>query len=202
MFGQEGRLSFSFNGNFTNSSKFKATPTALDRECVNQYSVNCGSIQPKYSFNQRTTLGLGPVDVSLLWRWVNKVRLEDQQLADDIAAAEAANRDEDGVLLPIEDQGCPNYGTDAGDAISAGGGGCLIDTRFRTIKAYSWFDLTTRWEVSKNFDLTMSVFNLFDKKPPVVGGTVGSTSYNGGNTYPSSYDALGRRYAVSARLKF
>ena len=47
-----------------------------------------------------------------------------------------------------------------------------------------------------------SVFNLFDKKPPVVGGTVGSTSYNGGNTYPSSYDALGRRYAVSARLKF
>ena len=78
----------------------------------------------------------------------------------------------------------------------------MIDPRFRTIKAYSWFDLTTRWEVSKNFDLTMSVFNLFDKKPPVVGGTVGSTSYNGGNTYPSSYDALGRRYAVSARLKF
>ena len=210
VFGQEGRLSFSFNGNFTNSSKFKATPTALDRECVNQYSVNCGSIQPKYSFSQRTTLGLGPVDVSLLWRWVNKVRLEDQQLQDDLDAADAANRDEDGVLLPKDltktglpgFQACPNFETDAGDAIGAGGGGCVIDTRFRTIKAYSWFDLTTRWEVSKNFDLTMSVFNLFDKKPPVVGGTVGSTSYNGGNTYPSSYDALGRRFAVSARLKF
>ena len=143
--------------------------------------MNCGSIQPKYSFNQRTTLGLGPVDVSLLWRWVNKVRFEDQQLADDLAAAKAA--------------GCTDpAGTDPD--------GCMIDPRFRTIKAYSWFDLTTRFEVSKNFDLTMSVFNLFDKKPPVVGGTVGSTSYNGGNTYPSSYDALGRRYAVSARLKF
>lgn len=181
VFGQEGRVSFMFNGNYTHSSKFKATPTALDRECINQYSVNCGSIQPKYSFSQRTTLGLGPVDVSLLWRWVNKVRFEDQQLADDLAAATAA--------------GCTDpAGTDPD--------GCMIDPRFRTIKAYSWFDLTTRFEVSKNFDLTMSVFNLFDKKPPVVGGTVGSTSYNGGNTYPSSYDALGRRFAVSARLKF
>ncbi len=181
VFGQEGRLSFLFNGNYTHSSKFKATPTALDRECINQYSVNCGSIQPKYSFSQRTTLGLGPVDVSLLWRWVNKVRFEDQQLADDLAAAKAA--------------GCTDpAGTDPD--------GCMIDPRFRTIKAYSWFDLTTRFEVSKNFDLTMSVFNLFDKKPPVVGGTIGSTSYNGGNTYPSSYDALGRRFAVSARLKF
>lgn len=181
VFGQEGRVSFMFNGNYTHSSKFKATPTALDRECINQYSVNCGSIQPKYSFSQRTTLGLGPVDVSLMWRWVNKVRFEDQQLADDLAAAQAA--------------GCTDpAGTDPD--------GCMIDPRFRTIKAYSWFDLTTRFEVSKNFDLTMSVFNLFDKKPPVVGGTVGSTSYNGGNTYPSSYDALGRRFAVSARLKF
>lgn len=181
VFGQEGRLSFMFNGNYTNSSKFQATPTALDRECINQYSVNCGSIQPKYSFSQRTTLGLGPVDVSLLWRWVNKVRFEDQQLADDLAAATAS--------------GCT-------DPAATDPDGCMIDPRFRTIKAYSWFDLTTRFEVSKNFDLTMSVFNLFDKKPPVVGGTIGSTSYNGGNTYPSSYDALGRRFAVSARLKF
>jgi outer membrane receptor protein involved in Fe transport len=46
------------------------------------------------------------------------------------------------------------------------------------------------------------VLNLFDKKPPVVGNTIGSTTFNSGNTYPSTYDALGRRFAVSARLKF
>ena len=36
----------------------------------------------------------------------------------------------------------------------------------------------------------------------VVGNTIGSTTFNSGNIYPSTYDALGRRYAVSAKLKF
>lgn len=180
--GQESRLSFAFQGNYTAHSKFQATPTSIDRECVNQYSVNCSSIQPKFSFNERTTLSLGPVDISLLWRWMNKVHLEDQQMAEDLAA-------------------CGNV-TDAQDAVANGGDACLIDTKFRQIKAYSWFDLTTRFDVTKNFDITMSVFNLFDKKPPLLGGTVGTTSQNGGNTYPSSYDALGRRFAVSAKVKF
>jgi hypothetical protein len=35
-----------------------------------------------------------------------------------------------------------------------------------------------------------------------VGNTIGSTSYNSGNVYPSTYDALGRRYAVSAKFRF
>lgn len=180
--GEDARLSLAFQGNYTASSKFQATPTSINRECVNQYSVNCSSILPKFSFNERTTLAFGPVDVSLMWRWVNKVRLEDLQLAEDQAGCSAT--------------------TDAADAIANGGDACTIDTAFRTIKAYSWFDLTTRYEVTKNLGITMSVFNLFDKKPPIVGGTAGSTSQNGGNTYPSSYDALGRRFAVSASLKF
>jgi outer membrane receptor protein involved in Fe transport len=46
------------------------------------------------------------------------------------------------------------------------------------------------------------VQNLFDKQPPTVGGTVGSTTYNGGNTYPSTYDPLGRSFRMGARLKF
>jgi outer membrane receptor protein involved in Fe transport len=47
-----------------------------------------------------------------------------------------------------------------------------------------------------------TVQNLFDNRPPIVGNTIGSTIFNSGNTYPSTYDALGRRYAVSAKLKF
>ena len=79
----------------------------------------------------------------------------------------------------------------------------MIDPRFRSIDAYHYFDFSTRFNVNENFDMTLTAIqNLFDKKPPIVGGTVGSTTFNGGNTFPSTYDALGRRFAVGARVKF
>jgi outer membrane receptor protein involved in Fe transport len=56
--------------------------------------------------------------------------------------------------------------------------------------------------VNEHFDLTFTVINLFDKKPPVVGNTAGTTSQNSGNTFPSTYDPLGRRFAAGARIKF
>ena len=80
--------------------------------------------------------------------------------------------------------------------------GCVVDPRFREIDAYNYFDFSTRFNVNEHFDMTLTATNIFDKKPPVVGGTVGTTTYNGGNTFPSTYDALGRRFAVGARLKF
>ena len=181
LLGQEARLSMAFNGNHTITSRFQATPTSLDRECVGMYSINCSSIQPTWAFNTRTTLSLGPVDVSVLWRNYARAKLEDEQMRDDLAAAAVA--------------GCTDpAGTDPD--------GCTIDKRFRKINRYNYFDLTTRFDVTKNFDLTITVMNLLDKQPPVVGGTAGTTSQNGGNTYPSSYDALGRRFAVSAKVKF
>lgn len=188
-------LTLGFNGNWTNSSKFQALPTSLNRDCVGYYSVNCASIQPKFQWSQRTTFTFGDVDLSLLWRHINKVKYEPAQLQADMDAAEALNRDEDGNLLPVADQGCPDYA-------GADEGGCVVDSQFRKIKSYDYFDLTARAQVSDNVMLTFTVMNMFDKKPPILGGSVGSTSYNSGNTYPSTYDALGRKFAVSAKMKF
>src|SRR3546814_8278626 len=54
-----GRLNLDLSGNWTEQSKFKASPTSINRECVGQYSSNCGffagEITPKYSFNMRAT---------------------------------------------------------------------------------------------------------------------------------------------------
>ncbi|PKB13953.1 TonB-dependent receptor-like protein [Novosphingobium kunmingense] len=164
------KLGLSFVGNHTIHSRYQATPSSLDRECVGYYSVNCsftGSIQPKWQFSQRTTLSFKAVDVSLLWRWIDKVEFEPQQILDDEAAF-----------------------------------GSSVMPEFRSIPAASYFDLTTRFNVADNFTFTVAVQNLLDKQPKVVGNTIGSTSYNSGNVYPSTYDALGRRYAVSAKLKF
>jgi len=161
-----GALALSFNGNWTNKNTFQATPTSENRDCVGYYSVNCASIQPEFSFNQRTTLSIGDADISLLWRFIDSVKYEPLALADDIAS----------------------------------GGGPL--DRFQRIGAEHYFDLTTRFGISDNFDLTLTVQNLIDNKPKVVGASIGDTAFNSGNVYPSTYDALGRRYAAAVRMRF
>lgn len=175
------KFSYGFNGNWTNKSTFQATPTSLNRDCVGSYSVNCASIQPKYSFTQRFTFGFDDFDVSLLHRYIHKVKFERQQLLDDEAAAiDAECRDPNGTD--------PDF--------------CMVNPEFRSIKAKNYFDLTLRFLPTDNLTLTLTAQNLFNTKPKLVGASVGSTSYNSGNVYPSTYDALGRRYGIAAKLKF
>jgi len=188
-------LSLSLTGNWTNSNKFQATSVSLNRECVGYYSVNCPSIQPKWQFSQRSTLSFENFDVSLLWRYIDAVKFEPQQMADDMAAALAANLDANGVVLPVADQGCPNYETTDDE-------GCIVNPEFRKIKAEHYFDLTTRFHASDEITITLTVQNMLNNKPKVVGNTIGSTAYNSGNVYPSTYDALGRRYAIAAKFRF
>ena len=181
-------LSLSFVGNYTMSSEFRASPTSYNRDCVGYFSANCGSIQPKYQWNQRTTLSFDNIDVSLLWRHIASVKYEGA--ADDFAARgfTAVSR----VLFN-------GTVTNGGAARSP-----LAGTRvnMNQISAYNYFDLATRFGLSDNLDLTFTVTNLLDKSPPLVGNAAGSTSFNSGNTYPSTYDAVGRRYGVTAKLKF
>ncbi|MEP2726762.1 TonB-dependent receptor [Roseibium sp.] len=155
-------LDLSFFGNWTNRSRFQANqndPDGLNRECVGFYSTNCASIQPEFSFTQRTTLQFEDTDLSLRWRYIDAVEVE---------PSVAANFLEE----------------------------------FRTIPAEHYFDLTAVFNVAENFSFTAAVINLLDNKPKVVGSNIGSTAYNSGNIYPSTYDPLGRRFSVTARLKF
>ncbi len=196
-----GDLAWSFVGNWTNNSEFNANaadPESFFRECAGRYSINCsftGSIQPKLQFSQRATLTMGKVDLSLLWRWIDGVELEPRQIDADDAVADAANRDEDGNLLPLDEQGCPDFN-------GADPGGCVIEPEFRKIPSEHYFDLSARFNATDNMTFTFVVQNLFDNQPKGVGNTIGSTTFNSGNTYPSTYDTLGRRYGVSAKLKF
>ena len=157
-------LSMALNGNWTNSSTFKATPSSINRECVGQMNADCGSLQPKLQWSLRTTLGFEKVDVSMLWRHI------------------------DGFTGP----------SDAFKGTINGWG----NVDFTKIPSYDYFDLTTRVKITDNLTLTGTVQNLFNKQPPLVGATVGSTAFNSGNTYPSTYDTLGRRYAASLKVTF
>lgn len=175
------QLALNFTGNYTLSSRFRASPTAIDRECAGFYSTNCGisngltvgSLTPEFTWNQRTTLSFEGVDLSLLWRHISAMEYEPA------AGARLFN----GVIT---------------------GRGALVGRRinFNRIPAYDYFDLTARVDLNDHAELTFGVQNILDKKPPIVGSSAGSTSFNGGNTFPSTYDTTGRRYAASVRFKY
>jgi hypothetical protein len=65
------------------------------------------------------------------------------------------------------------------------------------IKAYNYLDLSGVWNYSKN-RLNVSVNNAANKKPPIVGANVSTTSMDSGNTFPNAYDAIGR-YITSCK---
>ena len=180
------KIAIAFGGNWTRSQKFQATPTGVNRECVGFYSANCGfpagGLLPKYSFNERTTLSLGRVDLSLLWRYIHKMRYE---------PAAGALFSGTVVSTPTTSVFFGSPGTFNGETVN-----------FNRIPSRHYFDFSTRFNVNEHFDLTFTVMNLFDRDPPVVGNTAGTTSQNSGNTFPSTYDPLGRRFAAGARIKF
>lgn len=177
-------LSLGFNANYTFNSEFQASPTAYNRDCVGYYSANCLSIQPDYQWNQRTTLSFDDVDVSLYWRHIAGVEYEGQ--ASDFLARgfTATNRNLFSGTIT--------------------GRGALVgrNENFNRIKAADYFDLTVRFDVTDNLELTLQAYNILNEQPPIVGSSAGSTSFNGGNTYPSTYDSIGRRFAAAVRLQF
>jgi outer membrane receptor protein involved in Fe transport len=186
LLGAPSKIALNFGGNWTNSQKFQATPTSVNRECVGYYSANCGfpagGLLPEWSFNERTTLSLGRVDLSLLWRYMSSMRYEPG--LPPLFSGTIVSTPSNSVFF--NDPGNLN--------------GQTVD--FNHISAASYFDWSTRFNVNEHFDLTFTIMNLFDKKPPIVGNTAGTTSQNSGNTFPSTYDPLGRRFAAGARIKF
>lgn len=158
---------------WTDRMRFQATSTSLNRECVGFFSVNCEQPIPEWQWSLRSTFSFESVDLSVLWRHIDSTQFED--------------------------------GPDAlfKGALPASAGGLVgRQVNFNRIRAYDYFDITARVGVSDNLSVVFSVQNLFDKEPPLVGGEAGSTAFNSGNTFPSTYDALGRRYVATARVRF
>lgn len=175
------RLGLNFNGNYTFRSKFNAfvaSPVSINRECTGYISPNCGSIQPKFQWSQRTTLSFGDdIDVSLLWRHIDKI-----------------------VQEPLDVVASGAFFSGTVPATILGVGGQTVN--FGRIAAYDYFDLAARIGIGDKVVLTLTLQNLFNKKPPLTGNNAGSTAFNSGNTFPSTYDSVGRRFGAAVRMKF
>ena len=81
-------------------------------------------------------------------------------------------------------------------------GGTVFPAAAASIDAYHYFDLTGRWDLNDAVRFTVTVSNLTDEQPPVLGSGVGNTSFNNGNTFPQSYDTMGRYFTGGITLRF
>jgi iron complex outermembrane recepter protein len=168
------RLTLASNLTYTFENLFQATPLSINRECIGYYSTACGNPQPEWQWNARTTLGFGKgTDVSVLWRHLDGVNVEPV------------------APTPQVFGGRPTTG-----------GPATVFAAYRSIPAYDYFDLSVRQAIGDQLQFTLTVQNLFDKDAPDVGNTIGGTGPNSGNTFPSVYDALGRRFTAAVRLRF
>lgn len=77
-----------------------------------------------------------------------------------------------------------------------------IFAQFQTIDAMDYIDLTAAWNVNDAVKLSAGVTNLFEEDPPVVGNEAADTSNNSLNTFPSTYDALGRVFSLGLNVRF
>ncbi|GAA4643166.1 TonB-dependent receptor [Pontixanthobacter gangjinensis] len=170
----EQEFNVSFLGTWTDKSNF--TPVQSDATkvnvCAGQFGTTCGEPIPKYKWTSRFTFVDGPLTTSLRWRHLSGVR-------DD------------------------NDGTNFADFNGV-----------ERLNAYDLLDLTFSFEVNENVTFAVGVDNVFDTLPqtPTFDAAGNVTSTNNGtllgdnqeqaNTYPSTYNVLGRDFFASVNVKF
>jgi len=66
-----------------------------------------------------------------------------------------------------------------------------------SIESFDYIDFAISVDIQDNVGLTFGVNNLFDKNPPIIGD-----NQEQANTYPGTFDVLGRDYFVSANFTF
>ncbi len=176
-----GRLSLNMNGTWLDSYRVDNGLTA-PYDCAGLYGPTCsvggttesGAPLPEWRHKLRATLQMdGGVGLSVQWRHLGPVRAE----------------------------------TTTDQASLAGDFNFDPGTR---LKAFNYIDLTTTFALGDAYSFRLGVNNLFDLEPPLV--TSGSAARGGsnlcptgpcnGNTYPGTYDALGRYLFAGITLNF
>jgi len=71
-----------------------------------------------------------------------------------------------------------------------------FDPKIGHLGTRSYLDLVAQWRITENLIVRGGVNNVFDRDPPIT------TTGNNGNTYPQTYDALGRFLFLNVTAKF
>ena len=169
----DSRLNFNFLGTYTDSSFFvPVVGQPTTIECAGVFGRTCGEPTPEYKWTSRLSWIDGPLTTSIRWRFI------DGLTDDDPESLEPLN----GIL---------------------------------GLDSVHYWDLTFGFEATEMLNLTFGINNVFNTLPDaptfdandLVDQSAGTFLLLGdnqeqANTYPSTYDVLGRRFFVSANFSF
>ena len=179
-----GELAMGFIGTWTHEWSQSPSPVSspASYDCAGLYGVTCGSPYPRWKHKLRVTWATPwDVQLSLAWRYISSVNL-DANTQNPLLGGSAATV-------------CPN-----GQTIY--GAGDCVD---QTIRAYNYFDLSGNWAVREGVELRAGINNIFAVNPPIVDqGSLGASPipYGAANTFPGTYDSLGRTLFIGATIKY
>jgi iron complex outermembrane recepter protein len=171
--GEKGSLSFAMNGAYLMSTKTTPLPGAHTYDCAGLYGNTCGTVNPRWRHNLRTTWATPwNFDLAMTWRFIGEVSLDNNSSDPTLGGAEHTD----------PDTGLPQF-----KAFGA------------TFPTFSYFDLAGTWNATEDIQVRLGINNLLDKDPPL--GTVEVVGGGAANTY-STYDIMGRQVFMSMTAKF
>lgn len=151
------------------------TPISPTNVCKGIYGPICNSPNPSVHFSQRSTWNIGDFSVGYRWRFLDGTDFEQKTLVVESG----------GQVVPID----------------------LCLKEYCSIGVTHYVDLVATWtpsgiEMLQGFSFQVGLENVFDEDPPIVGSEAGPTDQNSGNTFPGSYDVIGRALTLRATKKF
>ena len=174
-----GSLLFSLEGTRLNNLTTQPLTNGPTYDCVGFFGSICGASDPswRHVLNMTWSTPWDGADIGLRWRYLGSASSEQTSSNPQLA----------GNALPLTSR----------------------------IPAYNWLDLQGSFALGKIVRVQIGINNLLDKDPPIVpsnGGGFGSDcptiasgpsgSSCNGNTFPGSYDAMGRYVFVHLTAQF
>ncbi len=172
--GNFGNVDINFQATKVLTINDKPTDVSPTNVCKGKYGAICDSPNPSLRFTQRSTWNIGDFSVGYRWRYIRATDFEQPQL--DIEG--------DGIFEA--DLCLPAF--------------CSISDTHYVDFLLAW--TPTSVDMLDGFTFQVGLENAFDEDPPIVGAEAGTTTQNSGNTFPGTFDTVGRSLTLRASKKF
>jgi len=168
-----GSLSFALNGALLLKSQTQPFPGGPSYNCAGLYGVICGTVDPRWRHNLRTTWSMPwNLELAATWRFIGKVSLDNNDSNPLLYGHTYLNKNTGGPAFNYFDARLPNF---------------------------SYLDLAATWHAYKGIEIRAGINNVLDKDPPLVTSEITSSGAN--NSY-ETYDTLGRQLFAAFTARF